>query len=376
MKRLFLAAMLVVTAAAVTALSAAKVGDIDYAEGGVSIGRGGRTISAPNIGDPIFSGDLIKTQSDGLLVIAMDKNTGMGGKLKVKARSSLYINLDDFKGEPRTQIQILTGAIGSKVSKLTGSPTVTVTSSSAVMAVRGTEFEVAISINADDASPKAEQATLVTCTESEVSVSDGQEEVEVPAGKVLEKRPGERLRFIPVAVSSIKGFSDRWIADEIAAFKADAPRALEDYAKRYDDLSAEFQAAYDPFQKSPTPRKWADEDRAGAKIDPLDPTALRENKEIAGYLLNIRKVLFLFERVYYRLDEISDAISGTTDGRLAIRPGQTADDFIAAVRTDRDKLAAEVARYRYIEALYRARNPEGDVFSNDEDFFSSPDGFY
>jgi hypothetical protein len=375
MKRLFLAAMLVVTAVAVTALSAAKVGDIDYAEGGVSIGRGGRTISAPDIGDPVFSGDLIKTQSDGLLVIALDKNTGMSGKLNIKARSSLYINLDEFKGEPRTQIQILTGAIGSKVSKLAGSPTVTVTSSSAVMAVRGTEFEVAVSINADDASPKAEQATLVTCSESEVSVSDGQEEVEVPAGKVLEKRPGERLRFIPVAVSSVKGFSDRWIADEIAAFKADAPRALGDYAKRYDHLSAEFEAAYDPFQKSPTPKKWADEDRAGTRIDPLDPTALRENKEIAGYLLNIRKVLFLFERVYYRLDEISDAIAGTADGKLEIRPGQTADDFIAAVRTDRDRLAAEVARFRYIEALYQARNPEGDVFSSDEGFFASPDGF-
>ena len=375
MKSLFVVAMLVATSVAATALSAAKVGGIDYAEGGISIGRNGRTISAPNIGDPVFSGDLIKTQSDGMVVIDMDKNTGMSGKLTVKARSSLYINLDEVKGEPRTQIQILTGAIGSKVSKLAGSPSVTVTSSSAVMAVRGTEYEVAVSINADDSSPSAQQATLVTCTESKVSVNDGQEEVEVPAGKVLEKRPGERLRFIPVAVSSVKGFSDRWIADEISAFKADAPRALADYAKRYDALSAEFASAYDAFQKSPTPKKWAEEDRAGTMINPLDPTALRESKEIAGYLLNLRKVLFLFERVYYREDEIADAISGTADEKRIIRPGQTAGDFIATVKAERDQLAAEVARYRYIEALYQERNPEGDAFSSDDDFFASPDGF-
>ncbi len=119
------------------------------------------------------------------------------------------------------------------------------------MAVRGTEYEVVVSVNADDASPSAQQATLVTCTESKVSVNDGQEEVEVPAGKVLEKRPGERLRFLPVAISSVQGFSEKWIADEISAFRADAPRALADYAKRYADLSARFAVADDPFQKSP-----------------------------------------------------------------------------------------------------------------------------
>jgi hypothetical protein len=375
MKRLAIAALLAVSAIAASALAYPKVGSIDYAEGGVSIGRSGKTISAPNIGDPILSGDLIKTQNDGLLVIAMDKNTGMGGKLTVKARSSLYINLDLVKGEPRTQIQMLTGAIGSKVNKLAGTPTVTVTTSSAVMAVRGTEYEVVVSINASDSSGDSQQAILVTCTESKVAVNDGQGEVEVPAGKVLEKRPGARPLFLPVALSSVKGYSQRWIGDEIAAFKADAPRALGFYAKRYADLSAKFAAAYDSFQKSPTPKKWADEDRSGAKVNPLDPMVLREKKEIAGYLLNIRKVLFIFERVYYRADELSDAIAGTDAEKREIRPGQTAGDFIRSVLTERDRLAAQVARYRYIEDLYRQRSPDGDAFSSDDDFFASPDGF-
>jgi FecR protein len=375
MKKLAIGALLFISTMAVTALSTPKVGGIDYAEGVVTIGRGGKVISAPNIGDPILSGDFIKTQGDGMLVIAMDKNTGMNGKITVQPRSSLYINLDDVKGEPRTKIQILTGAIGSKVNKLTGSPTVTVTSSSAVMAVRGTEYEVAVSINADDSNANSQQAVLITCLESKVAVNDGTGEVEVGAGKVLEKRPGERLRFLPVAVSSVRGFSQRWITDEIAAFRADAPRALADYAARYTDLSARFAAAYDPFQKSPTAKKWAEEDRTGTKINPLNPAVMREKKEIAGYLLNIKKILFVFERVYYRVDEISDAIAGTADERRDIRPGQTAGDFIQSVRAEREKLAAEVARYRYIEELFRQRDPDSEAFSNDDDFFASPDGF-
>jgi hypothetical protein len=375
MKRQVIVALLAASALAAAALSYPKVGSIDYAEGGVSISRSGKVLSAPNIGDPVLSGDLIKTQNDGLLVIAMDKNTGMGGKLTVKSRSSLYINLDTVKGEPRTQIQMLTGAIGSKVSKLAGSPTVNVTTSSAVMAVRGTEFEVIVSINASDATGDSQQAMLVTCTESKVAVNDGSGEIEVPAGKVLEKRPGARPLFLPVALSSVKGYSQRWIKDEISAFKADAPRALGFYAKRYADLSAKFAAAYEPFQKSPTPKKWADEDRSGAKVNPLDPAVLREKKEIAAYLLNIRKVLFIFERVYYRADELSDAIAGTDAEKREIRPGQTAGDFIRTVLTERDRLAAQVARYRYIEDLYRQRSPEGEAFSEDDDFFSSPDGF-
>jgi hypothetical protein len=375
MKRPIILAAMAALALSAAALTYPNVGSIDYVEGGVSISRSGKVMSAPNIGDPILSGDLVKTQGDGLLVIAMGKNTGMGGKLTVKPRSALYISVDSVKGEPRTQIQMLTGAIGSKVNKLTGSPTMSVTSSSAVMAVRGTEYEVALSVNAADGEGGSRQAMLVACTESKVSVNDGQGEVEVPAGKVLEKRPGARPLFLPVALSSVKGYSQRWIADEIVAFKANAPKALGDYAKRYKELSAKFAAAYEPFQASPTPKKWAEEDRSKAKVNPLDAAVLREKKEVAGYLLNIRKVLFIFERVYYRVDQLSEAIAGTELEKREIRPGQTAADFIKSVYMERDKLEAQVARYRYIEELYRQRSPDGDAFSEDDDFFATSDGF-
>jgi hypothetical protein len=368
MKRFWLSLALVALASGVWALETPVVGKVDYIEGGVSINRVGKTLADPNIDDPLFSGDLIKTASDGVLVIAMDKSTGMSGTITVRSKASLYINVAVVKGQPKTSIDLLTGSIGSKVAKISGTPTMSVSTNGAVMGIRGTEYSVAVSVN---------DAVLVTCTEGEVAVSDGSQELPVPAGKVLEKRQGEKLRYIPVAVSSVKDYNQRWIADEIAAFKADAPRALADYAKRYNELSARFAAAYDPFQKSATIRKWADEDRAGTQVNPLDPAVLREKKDVAGILLNIRRVLFIFERVYYRVDELSDIIGGTPYERTEISKGVAAGDFLRRVTDERDQLSRQVARYRYAEKLYEARNPEGEAFggSGDQDFFKSPDGF-
>lgn len=376
MKRAVIAVLLAASALAARAVTYAQVGSIDYVEGSVSIGRSGKTISAPNIGDPILSGDLIKTTSDGLLVIAMGKSSGMSGTITVRARSTLYMNLEKVKEQPQTKIELITGSIGSKVAKLAGAGgTMSVASSSAVMAVRGTEFEIYVSINMNDDDPEGGQAVLVTCTEGKVAVSDGGEEFDAPAGKVVEKRPGKKMRYIPVAVSSVKQYGQRWVSDEITAFRADAVRALASYAKRYDALSAKFAEAYAKFKASPVPKKWADEDRLGAKLRPLDPQTMRDKKDVAGLLLQLRKVLFLFERVYYRADEISDAIAGTDLEKREIRPGVTAGDFLKKLAAERAELESEVARYRYIVALYAARSPDGGAFAEDDDFFSSADGF-
>ena len=278
----------------------------------------------------------------------------------MQARSSIYINLDDIKGEPRTQIQILTGAIGSKASKIAGSPTVNVVTSSAVMAVRGTEYEVVVSINAND-DGDSQQATLVTCTESKVAVNDGQEEVEVPAGKVLEKRPGREAPLHPGGRSppsrTIQPAMDRRRDRGLQGRRAPRPRRATPSATPISQPSSPPRSI--PSRNPPRPRNGPTRTAREPRSDPLDPAVLREKKEIAGYLLNIRKVLFIFERIYYRVDEISDVIAGTPNEKRQIKPGLTAADFLKQVKADRDKLADEVARYRYIEALYIERNPDG-----------------
>lgn len=359
-------AMLVALAPA-WALSAAKVGRIDYIEGGVTVTRSGKAITDPNIDDSLQSGDLIKTAGDGMMVIAFDKNTGMDGKLTVTARTSLYLKVEMVKGQPKTSIDLLAGSIGSKVAKIAGAPTMSVQTSGAVMGVRGTEYEVAVSVN---------EAVLVTCVEGQVAVSDGKEELPVAAGKVLEKRSGERLRYLPVAVSSVKDFRRKWIADEIAVFRADAPRALADYEKRYSDLAAQFQRDFVPFQKSAVLKRWLDADRAGTRINPMDPENLRDKKEMAAHLLKLRKTLFVFERIYYRVDEIISLVEGSPTEKKELRPGFTIGDFLKRVKVERDQLARNVSLFRYAEALYAERNPDGEAIgAGDDDFFGADEDF-
>jgi hypothetical protein len=343
-----------------------NIGRIDYIEGGVSLSRANKIIKDPNIDDPLQSGDLIKTSSDGMLVIAFEKNTGMNGTLTVRAKTSLYLRLESVKGQPKTSIDLLAGSVGSKVSKIAGTPTMSVQTSGVVMGVRGTEYEVAVSVN---------DAILVTCVEGEVACDDGKEELPVPAGKVLEKRSGERLRYLPVAVSSVREFRQKWVTDEVDAFRADAPRALGDYEKRYSKLASQFNQDFGPFQRSAVLKKWLDEDRAGARINPKDPATLRDKKEIAGHLMKLRKTLFVFERIYYRVDELQSIISGTPLEKREIKPGLTAGDFLRRVEEDRDQLARNTALFRYAESLYAARNPDGGFFGVEDDFFGSDEDF-
>jgi len=341
-----------------------KVGTIDYIEGEVTLTRAGKVIKDPNIDDQLLSGDLIKTAGDGMLIIAFVKSTGMNGTLTVTPRTSLYLKLETVKGQPKTTIDLIAGSLGSKVAKIVGSPTMSVQTSGALMGIRGTEYEVAVSVN---------DSVLVTCVEGHVVCYDGTEEMPVPAGKVLEKRPGERLRYLPVAVSSVGQFRARWQADEIAAFRADASRALADYEKRYSKLAAQFQKEFAPFQNSPVLKKWPDEDRAGTKVNPNDPSNLREKKEIAGLLIPLRKTLFMFERIYYRVDELINLVEGSSLEKNELRAGLTAGDFLRRVRSEAELLARQTALYRYAESLYAERNPAGEFFGVEDDFFGTSD---
>ncbi len=356
------------------AAEGALVGRIDYVEGGVTLTRAGKLLADPAPDDPIRSGDLVKTSGDGVLVIALDKASGMSGTLTVSARSALYVRLEAVKGEPRTQIELLAGSVASKVKKLGGSPSLQVGTGTTVAGVRGTEFEVAISVNG---------ASLVLCSEGEVACGDGADSMPVPAGKAVEKREGERLRYIPVQISSIKQFRAKWLADEVAAFRAEPLRALADYEKRYNDLLGRFNAAFEPFQRHEVLRKWLEEDRAGVKSRPLDPAVMREKKAIAGDLLAIRKVLVVFERVYYRLEEVQALVEGTPLERRELRPGLLASEFLRRVRDEREGLARRVALFRYGELLYSLRNGGGaglpgsqggdEFFGSDEEFFGTSD---
>lgn len=342
-------------------------GSIDYVEGSVTITRSGKVLGEANFGDDVFPNDMVRTSNDGLVVIKLDPSTGMRGDLTVKARSTIYLRLQTDPAAPKTVIEVIAGQIGSKVARISGNPSLQVLNDTTVMGVRGTEFGFV-------SSPTG--SVLVYCTESSVTVSDGNTELVVPAGTAAESKAGQRLALLPVAVSNARDFENRWISADIEAFKGNAVAALGDFARRYDQLLAEFNRLFEPFQKSDVLTKWMREDAAGTTPGGNTPAVLREKREMIGLMTPLRRNLFIFERIYYRLEELADIILGTSLERSTIRSGQTAGEFLRKVRTDAPLLSRRVTLYRYGEVLYAIRN-EGRLPINfgDDDFFDSSSGF-
>lgn len=367
MKKLAILSAALLAAAAAFAASAAPFGTIDYVEGNSIVVRSGKSLGEANIGDPVLPDDMIKTAADGLVVIALDKSTGMRGTLTIKAKSVAYIRLASDAAGSKSTIDLIAGQIGSKLAKISGNPSLQVRTDSVVMGVRGTEFGISTSVNG---------SVLVTCSEGAVACSDGGEPVAVPAGNAIEKKEGARLRLVPVAISSVEQFEKRWIAEEIEAFKANPARALADYEKRYVDLLARFNEAFAPIQKSEILSKWIREDSAGLVPSANDPQTLKEKKAIMADILATRKVLFIFERIYYRIVQLDQLVMGTTLERQNIRPGYTAGDFIRKVRADSAGLEKRMFLFRYAEKLYELRNAGGaglPGMGSGDDFFSSSD---
>lgn len=346
----------------------ASFGEIEYVEGDVTLSRGVKSLGDLNIGDEVMVDDLIKTGSDGVAIVALSKATGMRGSLTIKPRSAVYVRVVQDPSGSKTTLELMAGQIGSKVSKLSGSPTLQVRTDSTVMGVRGTEFGVSSSVSGD---------VLIYCSEGTVEASDGETSVAVPKGNAVEKRGVERLRRIPIAVSSASEFADRWIAEEIEAFRANPARVVASYEKRYSDLGAQFSAAMDELQKKASFKKWMDEDRRGTSVNPRSPETLREKKEMIGSIMKIRKILFIYERIYYRLDEADALVSGTAAERSEIRPGLSVGAFLRRFREEREPLARSMAMFRYAERLYNLRNEGGAGFpglgGDDDDFFGSSD---
>lgn len=349
-----------------------QIGEILYLDDEVEIVRNSETIYPEDvfIGMEIENYDLLSTDAYGFAEIGIDSPRSPEMNLKVSPNTTFYFEVNKIGQTEKTTLEMLSGALSLKVKKIAGAREVEVKSESATMGVRGTSFDVA-------ANPAGE--VLITCPEGRVSCRDDEgNELFAEPGQIVEKRPGELFRRIPVAVSDLETFRREWYAERLEVFKANALKAIKAYASRYSELKQGYESAYQELiQERETLNKWYAEERRksiGSRME-----IMREKKKLIGHLLKIRKNLFLFERVYFRLVELEDYYRQGY-GRGLIRPGLSSADFFKAFNRDRRKLSEKMARVRFIIKLYAKRNGGSfptDLFSGDEeeDFFADEDDF-
>ncbi|MEI6875464.1 MAG: hypothetical protein WCL50_10095, partial [Spirochaetota bacterium] len=167
---------------------------------------------------------------------------------------------------------------------------------------------------------------------------------------------------------------DTWITAEIGAFRSNPLKALASYELRYTDNVKQLLADAKALASHPVVKKWIAEFKVGSPVNPYDPQVLREKKEVAPLILALAKRLSVFERVYWRLEEVSALIKGSSFEKAELRRGLRVDRFLATVAENYGPTGNAILDFRQAERLYLLRNPDSagleDIGQGEDGFFS------
>jgi hypothetical protein len=162
MKKIYMYVLLFIC---VLSLSAQEMvtGEIVYLEGEVNLSRNGEFLPFHEVdmGTIIEEEDMIRTGPDGYAEVELSYPQE-GTLLKIQANTAFYFDNRSTGEKNTTSINLLSGTIGLKVSKLAKNQNMNVETQSAVMGIRGTDFDV-------NMAPTGE--ILITCEEGKVSCS-------------------------------------------------------------------------------------------------------------------------------------------------------------------------------------------------------------
>jgi hypothetical protein len=353
------------------AFSEDVIGYIDSFDGDIEITRNGEVYDSFDLeeGDDIENYDLIRTLSSGEMVITIDSDQCPQTTLTLESDTTFNIEINDFKENDQTTLSLITGGLILKVQGLTRDQDFNLETEEAVMGVRGTSFWVGTSPGGD---------ILVTCEEGAVEcISKEGKSLLAEPGSAVEQHPGELFQQIPVKISNIRQFRQEWIAERIEAFKPNALRAIRFYGKQYMRLLGTFNRLYDDLlKKDAIITKWTNEEKQGKTGSRME--IMKEKRQLIGILFRIRRNLFIFERIYFRLLELQTYYKQGY-GKGDIKPGYSVKKFFMEFNKTSSDLHRKVAKIRFIMKLYAKRNggrfPTDQMDESDSDFFGDDEDF-
>ena len=288
----------------------------------------------------------MKTGDDGQAELAITAPALPRMTIKVSASTQFSIEVALADGKQESTLGIVGGQLALKVAKLLPTQSVKVRTDYAAMGVRGTDFTVTAPETGD---------VLVTCDEGEVSVTDDQgTALSAIPGTVVEKRPGDAYRTVPVAASGLEQFRARWRDERAQFLRANALKIIQANARAYARLSRDFNAAQSELQRSRSVLdKWRFEDRAG-RVGSASELA-KERAAIGAVLVRLRRLAFQLERVSFRLERLK-ALHDRGIGVGTLEGGMTTRVFFAQFARERRDIARKLAVTRYVTKQFLKRS--------------------
>lgn len=334
-----------------------RIGEIVYAEGTVTLHRGGAEPRPVDIGDSVENFDVLQTGPKSRATLELAPGSPGGAEIRLAENTAFYYEsaLADDEAR-RTVLQLLAGSVAVKVEKLADGR-FKVGTDSAVLGVRGTTFIV---------NTIPDGALLVTCAEGRVEVTDDSgERGYAQPGRVVSQQPGESVKEDLVALESLADFRVSWVDDSLKSLEARAPRVIAGLAGRYTEALPAFEAAYAKLKaQGPVLDAWAVAREAGG--EPKLTDWIPEKKAVAPVLFDCLSALFKLERPLFRLQELS-ALHDRGVGTGTLPDGRTTAAFFGTYRAEAPGLAARLAYVRRALLLFKwasAGSPLGQFFGS------------
>ena len=330
----------------VAAFAQEKLGSVAYLEGDVSLVRDGAQVDNLAIGADLQNFDLVKTGSDGLAELDVNSAQSPRITIRVSADTQFSLEMATIAGRQQTTLGIIGGSISLKAARLAGTQALSVKTDSAAMGVRGTEFDVTSPATGD---------VLVTCNEGEVVVTDDQgKELHAIPGTVVEKRPAELYRTVPVEVSGLRTFRGQWAAERGQALEKNALKLIQANVRLYNRLVRELNAGHAELDKyRETISGWREEDRrarAGQRAE-----IAKDRQAIGSLLARLRRTQFQLERVHFRLARLM-AIHNRGIGQGTLDGGVSTAQFFERFVKERKDVEDKLYLTRSVSKMYLRRN--------------------
>ena len=323
------------------------VGVISYLEGEVDVLRDGETLDSASIdiGLRIIEFDTVETGPDGYVEIEMDA-PGAGSTVKVRPDTAFY-----FEGTPRessrfaTTFQLLRGSLGLKVGRLASNEDYRVQTDTAVMAVRGTEFNVDMA---------TDRSVLVSVPEGRVESKTDTRTVTAEPGTVAALDPSSSLQAVAVDAEDIDLYREYWRGLRLEALKINARLSIQHYAGEWERQLPRLEAAMEELASHEELFvKW-NRVAAGQIPAPSRGEAIRDKRTLSRGMLELRATLPVAERTYQTLLGLEDAVRlGYAEGTLQLGTHRNAASFYRAFRADKRKMDRMLSVARRMVRIYR-----------------------
>ncbi len=315
-------------------------GEIIYLEGEVDVYRNGRQLDwrDVDIGFYLEPYDTVETGSDGLVEIDVSTARGTSAVVNVRPDTAFYLTEESVQGKQQSSFTMMKGSLSFRVQKLSGRETFNVRTESAVMGVRGTNFDV-------ETSP--EGGVLILCNEGSVECSDPQGRTAfAQPGQVVQNVPESPLSAFAVEADELGLFKDYWVSSRMDLFKSGADTFIRGYARQYQDYLPKFEAAYRQMNENR-----ALFERYGKNPGTSSGTLFQVKSKVSPGVIRMRSILPMFEQVLYRLDVLA-LYHEQGIGRTSISDSVSSDAFFSRFGRDLDSVKLKLADVRYLFKLF------------------------